>query len=769
MIRKFPVFPYSFAIQRSLIVWWLDTQTAFALVSVQFMASSSSSCDVTKIKHDVFISFRGTDVRKGLLSHLQKELRRRQIDTYVDEKLDKGGEISPLLLRAIEGSQISLVIFSKDYASSRWCLEELAKIIECMERDQQTVLPVFFNVDPSDVRHQLGNYGDALAKHEETLKVQSWRSALENAANLSGFHYPTNFVDEFDLVQRIVEDISKKLSKFYPSESNGLLGIDQTIAQIKSLLKMESSEVLLVGIWGMGGIGKTTLARAIYEIYYPQYEGCCFLNVREKLEKHELSLLRDKIIFELLEEGPHTSGISKARFLNSAVRRMSRKKVLLVLEDVNTSEQLKYLVGEPICFGAGSRVIVTSRDKHVLTSGGVKQIHQVRKMDPRDSLKLFCLNAFNESHPKKGYEKLSKEVVKISQGNPLALKVLGSDFHSRSIDTWECALRKIKKHPNKEIQSVLRYSYDGLDEVDKKAFLDIAFFFQEDDKDYVIEQLDAWGFYGKSGIEVLQRKALITISENRIQMHNLIREMGWEIVRQEYPARRSRLRDFEEVYDVLRSNVGNDTVEGMQIDASRIKGVSFKNALKKMPRLRFLKFYLPMRRHAGLSAPAIDDSFLSQVRALVLSAGEIHIKYVYYHLIDGCSVDLSRLNSLKNLTSEEMSMMYKIEIPGMQKHSEVEMMGNSFFVHLSDLDIEYSDVDDVEPFKNLPNELLCLKSMHYVKYSKREQDTEKRKLHIQFDGIRCAKRISYKPKLHNSVIQLSRAEILLLLEEAIME
>jgi len=160
--------------------------------------ASSTSCDVSEIKHDVFISFRGTDVRRGLLSHLKRELDRKNIDAYVDERLDKGGEISSKLLRAIEGSQVLLVVFSKDYASSQWCLKELAKMVECMETSKQILLPVFFNVDPSDVRHQNGDYGDALAKHEEKfkgnmLKVQSWRSALKKAGSLSGFHYPTNY------------------------------------------------------------------------------------------------------------------------------------------------------------------------------------------------------------------------------------------------------------------------------------------------------------------------------------------------------------------------------------------------------------------------------------------------------------------------------------------------------------------------------------------------------------------------------------------------
>lgn len=157
--------------------------------------ASLSSTRVLQIKYDVFISFRGTDIRYGFLSHLKKELRQKQVDAFVDDRLERGDEISPALVKAIEESLISLIIFSKDYASSKWCLEELVKIIECMARNKQVVIPVFYNVDPSDVRHQKGTYGDAFAKHEKNKRnmsrVQNWRSALNIAANLSGFHSST--------------------------------------------------------------------------------------------------------------------------------------------------------------------------------------------------------------------------------------------------------------------------------------------------------------------------------------------------------------------------------------------------------------------------------------------------------------------------------------------------------------------------------------------------------------------------------------------------
>ncbi|KAL2333912.1 hypothetical protein Fmac_015125 [Flemingia macrophylla] len=717
---------------------------------------ASSSYHVTE-KHDVFISFRGPDVRKGLLSHLKKELRRRQIDTYVDKKLDRGDEISPSLLRAIEGSKILLVIFSKHYASSKWCLEELTKMIECMETNKQIVLPVFFNVDPSHVRHQRVDYGDALSKHEKhkenMLKVQSWRSALRKAADLTGFHYPENFEDESDLIDEIVKDILQKLNKFHPYESNGLVGIDKKIEQIQSSLISDTSEVFFLGIWGMGGIGKTTIAQAIYDKYShrEEYDGCCFLNVREEFEQHGLSLLRQKLLCDLFEgEGFNTSGISKARFVSSAGRRIGGRKVLVVLDDVNTPEQIKYLVGEPICFGRGSKVIITSRDKDVLTCAGVQQIHEVKEMCPKDSLKLFNLHAFKESQPKMGYENISEEVVKIAQGNPLALTVLGSDFHSRSIDTWECALRKIKKYPNAKIQSVLRFSYDGLDQVEKKAFLDIAFFFKDDDKDYVIRQLDSWGFYGACGIEVLQRKALITISsDNRIQMHELIRKMGCEIVRQESienPGRRSRLTDSEDIHDVLRYNLGTNNVEAMQIDVSQITNLPLKvDTLIKMPRLRFLKIYHPVNAELSMSnrapvwSPEKDVAkLLSGYKEIMSVASEIHIKFLHYLLFDGCS------------GPKEISVTSKkIRQPNIT-HPKMEIIMNSSIGHLNST-LECSSVD-VQQFKNLPNELLCLRSLYYLKFSNSiGQDTRKLKLHILFDGLRYYQLIPFSKLINNPV------------------
>ncbi|XP_044497634.1 TMV resistance protein N-like [Mangifera indica] len=155
--------------------------------------SSSSSVSSTNLqaKHHVFLNFRGPNSRHSFTSHLHEALRQKKIITFIDDKLKLGDEISRSLLNAIEGSKIAITIFSKDYASSKWCLEELVKIIECKNIHGQIVIPVFYHVCPSEVRNQTGSFGDGFAKLEERFKeqpemVQRWKTALSQAANISG-------------------------------------------------------------------------------------------------------------------------------------------------------------------------------------------------------------------------------------------------------------------------------------------------------------------------------------------------------------------------------------------------------------------------------------------------------------------------------------------------------------------------------------------------------------------------------------------------------
>jgi hypothetical protein len=153
-----------------------------------FQGASSSSSS-RKWAHDVFLSFRGTDTRKTFTADLHKALTQKGIITYIDDdNLRRGEEISGALLEAIDESRISVVVLSENYASSSWCLDELIRIVECKKTKQQIVLPVFYKVDPSEVRLQRKSYGKGLAKLEGRFKddrLQKWKAALKEVADSS--------------------------------------------------------------------------------------------------------------------------------------------------------------------------------------------------------------------------------------------------------------------------------------------------------------------------------------------------------------------------------------------------------------------------------------------------------------------------------------------------------------------------------------------------------------------------------------------------------
>ena len=165
-----------------------------------FHGGASSSSSTPRWDFDVFLSFRGEDTRGGFTPHLYSALCERGIYTFIDDKLPRGEEISDEVIKAIERSRVLVIVFSENYAESKWCLDELAKMVERRENYYRIELcPVFYNVDPSEVRNQRGNFGLALAKHEENFKnnmdkVQRWRESLSKAANAFGWHYKKGYV-----------------------------------------------------------------------------------------------------------------------------------------------------------------------------------------------------------------------------------------------------------------------------------------------------------------------------------------------------------------------------------------------------------------------------------------------------------------------------------------------------------------------------------------------------------------------------------------------
>ncbi|CAN6685019.1 unnamed protein product [Malus baccata var. baccata] len=545
-------------------------------------SSSSSAADnpPRREKYDVFISFRGEDTRLGITSHLHAALLQKKIETYIDYKLQSGEEIGPALLQAIEKSTISVIIFSQNYASSSWCLDELVHILECKERYGQMVIPVFYHINPSDVRKQHGSYADAFAQLEKRFdnsidKVHKWRDALTTAANLSGFDYSnkSGTETEANLIQKVVNHILAKMCRESSFDLKGFVGIESRIKQIELLLGIHLPDpCITVGIWGMGGIGKTTLTEAVFGRHSSKFEASCFLkNVRENSEQAcGLDHLEKTLFKELLKEEVSLPVGSTFQ------ERLSRTKVLIVLDDVSSSMQMERLAGDRLQFGTGSRIIITTRDRGTLgqTVEG-DNIYEVEGLQPDDALQLFCSRAFKDNSTRRtDYKELIEKAVHYAGRVPLALIVLGSLFFNyKSKDEWEEEFNKLKRFPSKDIQKVLRISYDGLDEDEKEIFLDIACFYKGEPVVEVNRRLASCGRYPETGIDNLINRCLISIGSKwgreTIEMHDLLQEMGRKIVQEQDikdPGKWSRLFNDEDVYRVLRSNKETPYVEAIQVN-----------------------------------------------------------------------------------------------------------------------------------------------------------------------------------------------------------
>ncbi|PNY04073.1 disease resistance protein (TIR-NBS-LRR class) [Trifolium pratense] len=562
-------------------------------------SSSSFTCEWV---YDVFLSFRGEDTRNGFTGKFYNALCVKGINTFIDDQnLRKGEEIKLALMTAIQQSRMAIVIFSENYASSTFCLEELTKIMECIKHKGRLVWPVFYLVDPSDVRHQKGSYAEALANHEreKTINkatVKRWRLALQEAANLVGWHFKHRNDCEYEFIGKIIQKISENINRRHLHVAKYPVGLESRVQKVNSLLEVESNEVVqMVGIYGMGGLGKTTVACAVYNCIADRFDCLCFLaNVRENSKKYGLVQLQEMLLRELVGE-KYLKLCSLNKGISIIKSRLCRKKNLLILDDVDSLEQLEALAGGLDWFGSGSRVIITTRDKHLLHVHGIERVYEVDELKSGEALELFAWNAFKTKEIDPSYVDISKRAVLYSNGLPLSVEIIGSDLCGKTKLEWKSALDTYEKIPHEKIQEILRVSYDGLTEREKEIFLDITCFF----KGYKLSDVknilcSGRGFSPDYAIKVLIDKSLIKVGGYRVRMHDLIEDMGREIVRLEAPSKpgeRSRLWFSKDILNVFKENKGSDKTEIIMLRLLKDKEVQWDgNALKNMENLKILKF-----------------------------------------------------------------------------------------------------------------------------------------------------------------------------------
>ncbi|PKI39292.1 hypothetical protein CRG98_040348 [Punica granatum] len=386
-------------------------------------------------EYEVFLSFRGPDTRESFTDCLYNSL-----------------------------SKISIPIFSKRYASSKWCLRELSLIAERYRENKQIVMPIFFDVRPDQVKNQTGNYDAALRQHagKYPQDVGEWRSALSELGQLKGWPLEdtaNGYWGQF--IKLVVTSVLSKLKKAHLPRNKTFVGIERHADAVMSLLDVGIRDVRIVGIYGIRGIGKTTLAKDIYNklLDGSEFEGCSSLdNIREKsLPPNGLEWLQSKLVADITRrKGDEFGSVDDGTKV--LMDRFRGKKVLILLDDVDNIKQLNVLVAEREWFGIGSRIIITTTDGGILREAPqVDSSYEMGGMEQDEALELFNKHAFRTTDPSTAkLNHLAKKIVKATGGLPLALEIMGSSLYGKNKDIWKETLQKLKERPDKKVIDQLR-------------------------------------------------------------------------------------------------------------------------------------------------------------------------------------------------------------------------------------------------------------------------------------------------------------------------
>ncbi|XP_048636818.1 probable WRKY transcription factor 19 isoform X1 [Brassica napus] len=528
-------------------------------------ASDTSATFPASKDYDVVIRHGGNN---DFISHLRAALSRRGISVHedVEETTDA----------AVPECRVLIIFLTTTYVPSN-----LLNILQHQRQESLMVYPIFYGISPSDLITN-SNYYENFFPQDESERCQA---ALKEITQMPRYILIDKY--ESELIDEIVRDALKVI---YSTEHEKMIGMDMQIKEIVSLLCIESPDVRSVGIWGAVGIGKTALAEEIFCRISVQFVTCVFLkDLHKEVQVKGQDALREDFLSKVLEVEPHVIRVSgmETSFLRS---RVQRKKVLVVLDDVNDFRDVEIFLEELSYLGPGSRIIITSRDKRVFVLCKTDHVYEVKPLDFSKSLQILDRRIY------------SPELVKFSNGNPQVLQ-----FLSRSNREWKRLSQEIQSSSPIYIQGIFERSCCGLDDIERSIFLDIACFFKRMNKNDVALLLDGRDFSPHVGFRSLVDKSLLTISHNMVDMPVFLQATGREIVRQESvdrPGDRSRLWNAEDIRDVFIDNTGTSAIEGIFLDMSQLKFDARPIVFMKMCNLRLLKLcFSKVKENNGVCLP----------------------------------------------------------------------------------------------------------------------------------------------------------------------
>ncbi|CAH8263358.1 unnamed protein product [Arabidopsis lyrata] len=545
----------------------------------------------------VFLSFRGADLRYGFIDHLKKAFMANNIRYYIDE-IEPRGENLGILFQRIRESRIALVFFSNRYPESEWCLDELVEIMKNMENDTLRVIPIFFKVKPEDVRGQKKEFGVALygEGRRRRPRMPQWEDALEAIPSNMGLVFQEQS-SEADFLAKLIERV-KEVEAILISEYRGREGssssvpirpltciaslppYEQRLEQLEERFGFDPAVTQIFGIVGMTGIGKTILAQ-------------------KHFDKWKKRLAIDKMLLGIHERSKNEEG---SDWVIKDDDKIFKRKSFIFLDDVSEKTQIQSLLDNLHRVKKGSKIVITTRDKSWIGEV-VHDTYVVPGLNEKEALQLFHYHAFHNQDytPTQNITKLSKKFVDYAGGNPLALVELGKELCGKNETLWETRIETLPHCCNENIKRELKISYDKLTDQQKDAFLDIACFFRSEDEDCLKNLLasevshesdEAAGVIGD-----LAHKFMISVSAGQIEMPDILCSLGKELglFASADNLRKSRLWDHNAVSKALAGKEENEdiTVRGILLDVSKLKEeiAIATNKLTLMPNLRYLKIF----------------------------------------------------------------------------------------------------------------------------------------------------------------------------------